>query len=369
MPPFLQHILLLGLISSAFLAVFLAIVFLRAWQKSRRAHLILCLLMLALGASVALNWYFSHLRPVRFPGLTSIPEPFLLLIGPLFYEYILRLNGGGLRLWRSAVHILPFVVVVGYLIKLFTAGNADPSFRVVALIWLGIYLHYWVYYFLNRRQLAAYRENMKDMYSSLEMVYQTWILFCLRTLLVCYSMLGVLFALQHGRIFLPINLSLAIILAITIYVIAYYILTRPELFTGSQEPSSRDGRRPNADNGVPAALARRTDLVSLMEAEKPYTDPSLDLSALAEMAGMSPQALSHLINTGLGSNFYEFVNGYRLEEAKRLLMDPANQHKTIIALAYDAGFNSKATFNRMFRKHTGTTPSDYREQAPGLKPG
>ena len=74
-----------------------------------------------------------------------------------------------------------------------------------------------------------------------------------------------------------------------------------------------------------------------------------------------PHNLSEVINSRLKKNFYDLVNGYRIEQVKKDLSDPAKSHLKILSLAFDAGFNSKATFNTLFKESTGQTPSDYRK--------
>ena len=73
-----------------------------------------------------------------------------------------------------------------------------------------------------------------------------------------------------------------------------------------------------------------------------------------------PYQLSQVINTSLGQNFYNLINSYRVEEAKQQLSASDKQNQTILAIAYDVGFNSKSVFNKAFKKFTGTTPSKYR---------
>jgi len=97
-----------------------------------------------------------------------------------------------------------------------------------------------------------------------------------------------------------------------------------------------------------------------MEEHKPYQDPELSLTSLAKKTGISRNLLSETINNGLGSNFYDFINNYRLEEVKKLMSSPKWKNYTILALAYEAGFQSKSTFNSFFKKNTSITPSRYR---------
>jgi len=105
-------------------------------------------------------------------------------------------------------------------------------------------------------------------------------------------------------------------------------------------------------------------LLSRMEKEKLYRDPDLTLPTLADKVGISHHLLSQLINDRLGKNFNTFVNEYRVNEVKAMLEDPANRDK-LLAIAYDAGFRSKSTFNAFFKKCTGKTPSEYRKSLDG----
>jgi TolB-like protein/class 3 adenylate cyclase/AraC-like DNA-binding protein/lipoprotein NlpI len=100
-------------------------------------------------------------------------------------------------------------------------------------------------------------------------------------------------------------------------------------------------------------------LERLMADEQPHLDPSLTIRSLAEILGIPSNHLSQLLSEGFGKNFSEFVNSYRVETFKAKAADPAQQHLTILALAYDSGFNSKTVFNTFFKKMTGKTPKAY----------
>ncbi len=101
------------------------------------------------------------------------------------------------------------------------------------------------------------------------------------------------------------------------------------------------------------------NLKRLMEEEKVFLDPELTLKGLAEISGMPSNQMSQLLNEGFGQNFSEFVNSYRLDAFKEKVQDARNHHKTILALAFESGFNSKTVFNTFFKKMTGQTPSKY----------
>lgn len=99
-----------------------------------------------------------------------------------------------------------------------------------------------------------------------------------------------------------------------------------------------------------------------METDRLYLDAELSLSDLAERLGVARNQLSYVINQRLGKSFYDLVNGYRVGEVLRLIQDRSRRKDKLITLAFDAGFNSKPTFNAVFKKLTGLTPSEYRRK-------
>ena len=106
----------------------------------------------------------------------------------------------------------------------------------------------------------------------------------------------------------------------------------------------------------------RQQLEQIMADETPYLDPKLSLRDLASLMDIPPNELSQLLNEGFQQNFSEFVNGYRLKTFKNKVADPKLQHLTLLALAYESGFNSKTVFNTFFKKKMGMTPRTYWKQ-------
>jgi AraC-like DNA-binding protein len=99
-----------------------------------------------------------------------------------------------------------------------------------------------------------------------------------------------------------------------------------------------------------------------MNKEKPYLMSSLTLKELADKLDMNPRILSQIINDRKKQNFYDFINSYRIEDAKLLLANPAKRKMTILEILYGVGFNSKSVFNTTFKKYTGLTPSEYKKR-------
>ena len=162
-------------------------------------------------------------------------------------------------------------------------------------------------------------------------------------------------------------------LVVVIYFISYMSLKNPEMFKLEVEiqPQARivaevtgihieAQKSPEEFEQNHAETQEQLKLLQdFMEKEKPYVNFDLSLQGLADKLHLSRHQLSNLINQQHHKNFYEFVNFYRVEEVKYLMRQPKNQHLKLISLAYDAGFNSKSSFNRIFKQLTEMTPSQY----------
>lgn len=95
--------------------------------------------------------------------------------------------------------------------------------------------------------------------------------------------------------------------------------------------------------------------------ERPYLESSLTVSELSRMLGVNTTVLSYVINQSQGCNFNDLINRYRVEAVKAELSKGSNDQ--LLTIALDSGFNSKATFNRAFKKFTGLSPSEYQESS------
>jgi len=104
----------------------------------------------------------------------------------------------------------------------------------------------------------------------------------------------------------------------------------------------------------------KNKLLQYMEKQKLYLDSSLCINDLAEKVSIPPHHLSQILNTCLNKNFFDFINSYRVKESKRFLSEQGPNKKTILEILYQTGFNSKSVFNTAFKKHTGMTPTQFR---------
>ncbi len=171
------------------------------------------------------------------------------------------------------------------------------------------------------------------------------------------------FWLMFFGIRLPLDSDyIAVILTVGfVYYLSFSILYEPGLFlvirTRSRFFKYRKSTLPPEQS-----IVLQDQLLQLLEKEKPFLDHKLSLPELAQKLRISPNLLSQLINERLGKSFHGLLNEYRLREVKSKLRDSHEDKKTLLALAFEAGFQSKASFNRIFKQSEGLTPSEYKRK-------
>ncbi|OWY22154.1 AraC family transcriptional regulator [Sphingobacteriales bacterium UPWRP_1] len=175
-----------------------------------------------------------------------------------------------------------------------------------------------------------------------------------------------------------VNITLAdatsnMLFTLVIYVFGYRALRQPEIFSGINPEAipqtaelaivpQKDGYEKSGLSESKAAELR-LQIEHLMNGEQLYLNPELNIQQLADKLRLPPYQVSQLLNRVIGVSFADFVNKYRTEHFKQLATNPANDHLSILALAYDSGFNSKAAFNAIFKKLNRQTPSEFRQNA------
>ncbi|MEJ1239670.1 helix-turn-helix domain-containing protein [Chryseolinea sp. T2] len=293
----------------------------------------------------------------------------VFVIAPALYLAIMAFTTANYQASRrDLVHFIPLAIFgIGLVIglqHLLPEQLLPPN----GSRWIGLFVMAFiraqalVYWILSFRRLTKYRRTLK-VYSAdvttTDLAWVQWFLIAIAAAIVLWIVTW-LFHSSWLEDFVPFGY---LIVAMTV---TYFGITQRELFPYSQkhrdEIQSLNNPSPDAvtslrlsDDEIEANKAR---VEELMAKKKLFLDPDLSLPRMAEEAGLSTHALSYLLNTGFGENFYAFVNRYRVEEAKYLL---TTRIKTLsmLGIAYEAGFRSKTTFNNAFKKHTGLSPSQY----------
>lgn len=159
---------------------------------------------------------------------------------------------------------------------------------------------------------------------------------------------------------------------VSILFVAYFLLAQKEIYP--YETPELESIGVIIDPQQKSAVARqrfseeilielKKRIINLMENERLFLDNELGLPELAKEMSISPHDLSYLLNEGFGLNFFQFINSYRINEAKQLMLSDKYRHLNILGIAYNAGFNSKTTFNTTFKKETGLSPSQFIQEA------
>ena len=143
------------------------------------------------------------------------------------------------------------------------------------------------------------------------------------------------------------------ILVNTLFV--FGLLNTRQLLNGPSNPPILIASEPSV---TPPSPEKLVVIERGMTEQKLYLDSQLSIDSFADQIGLRSREVSSIINSHYHSNFFEFVNGYRVEEAKRLLLE--EEGETILAIAFKAGFNSQSAFHRFFKRVTGVTPSRVR---------
>ena len=137
-------------------------------------------------------------------------------------------------------------------------------------------------------------------------------------------------------------------------------MRQPEIFAGITR--NETARYPGS-NLTPGQIEEyKKQLLALFRAEKPYLDPQLSLADLSEKLSVPARHLSQVINQSFDKSFFDFINSYRIQEAQQILKESGDDKLTVLEVMYEAGFNSKSSFNTAFKKETGKTPTEFRKK-------
>ncbi len=215
--------------------------------------------------------------------------------------------------------------------------------------------------------LSGYRTLIGEQLSFNEKISLTWLKMMTSGLTVIWCMLVI--TLLTGELFSEYLLvALHVISALLIISLNIFGLQQVDIFKKlridihkltderASDLKKEKYQRSSLDKALTEKLCQST--LTFMEKEKPFLNNELSLASLAELLDLPPHYLSQVINQTMKQNFFEFINGYRVQFAKKLLL---NSNDTVLKIAMDSGFNSKTTFYKAFKKDSSMSPSEYRQ--------
>ena len=363
-----------------------------AQRNNETANRLLAVLVAAFTIYLASSVYFATGLIYKYPHFFGIGYQTPWVFGPLVYLYAVAASDRSWRFTRRAlIHFVPVLVMVilasPYYImsgaeKIATyerwrAGAIPTPIKTLDPLKYVSGIGYTVATVLHLRR---HRRRIEDSYSNPARVNLVWLLWLAAAAGSIWVLATTLRVANIGSGLRDEHISLA--MALLVYSIGYLGLRQPEVFryetaefripsrteveSVTRQPVAEEPDAPRYERsglGDDEATRLKESLFALMDAEQPWKDSELTLADLATRLGTTPHKLSEVLNSEVGQTFYDFVNGYRVREVQRRIRAGEARTLKMLALALDAGFASKSTFNQAFKKHTSQTPSGFRQAA------
>lgn len=346
-------------------------------KENKIANRLLAATMLFFGIDLILEALAVTEYIKNFPFLIGLMQAFPYLYGPAIYLYVVFITTGTKKFNFSYLyHYAPFVLVQIYALFFFyfesTTHQLNWVYRTDPLSWHLLLVNYITpiyggfYILLAVHRAYKFNKELKNNFSSIDKHNLSWVNFLMigAVLLWITAVSMTLLQLVYDDEIKP-ELVSYLAISIFVYALAYKGLRQPEVIIAEK---NHDMRTNNLDvkaykkSGLGGEEANKylKLLLKIMDEKKPYKNEKLSLSDLSNLVGISNHNLSEIINTKIESNFYDFINSYRVVEVKRLIEKDTNFTYNILAHGFEAGFSSKSAYYSAFKKFTGKTPAQYR---------
>lgn len=383
------------------LILFISLLILGKKRKALSDYIFLLWLFLLLINVVTFIIIARSGYPVLFAGkiLVEITEASVFLHGPLFLFYTLSLSAPDFRFRaRQILHLIPFAVcllilVLGVLLSGGVNETIRSAFTITKMASLFIYTAA-IIVLLNR-----HRTQVEKIFSNTENKYLDWLKFLAWGIIIVWviSATGlVLYSLSYFNNPQQGALLGNLAFCFFVFLIGYFGVKQEAIFNftgnGENQILPEDKVRINSSENIENALIAEViqpeenipesvvndkyknsglstekslelfaKLEDFMKKSKPYQNTELTLFTLAKRLSIHPNHLSQIINQHHKQNFFDYINEYRVNDVKEALLSGKYDNHSLLGVAFECGFNSKASFNRAFKKIAGVTPSEFRK--------
>lgn len=300
--------------------------------------------------------------------LAWMPFSFTYWIGPSFYFYVLTLTNPNFRFTKRHLwHFSP--LVLNYIHSIYHGifpGNRTPWhwFHFIAeLLESAAIISILIYMMLSFKRVKDYQLQLLDNVSTMTKIDLQWVKKTIMVIVVSFVLILVFLSISSGvsgkEIFHQWDEYRSVVLLL--YSCTLYWLS----IRGYQQAQTIKISKPTDSNAGlldTESIKVINQLHDAMINENLFRNPELSLTGLSTSISVSERTISEVLNGNLNKNFYQFVNEYRVKDVQEKLKDHKNSHLKILSLAFDAGFNSKATFNRLFKAYSGLTPKEFKNQ-------
>lgn len=362
--------------SQAVLLIFILFVM----NKNRKANIFFAAFLFILSSNFFS--FYLHQADMRILSFifASFAIPGISATGVFIFLYAISMTGlyekfKPVYLLHFAIYFvsLIFFLMAAYRIEGLPYQSTQFKKTVFVIVSIGLVTSV-LYIMYTLIILKRYYKKIENYYSDIEKMSLGWLMRITTLSFISLIFWCAGFWFSHLKIIprsplsLMVNISMLIII---IFITAYYLINQPEIFRQNIEMShtiedsdnsSQSGKyaRQNIDERMQNEYRAKLD--RFMDENKPYLDENITIKDLADGVGIPPHHLSIVINTKFNKNFYNYINEYRVKEVAAVLDNPENTEASILAIAFRSGFNSKSTFNTVFKKITGQTPSEYRKR-------
>jgi AraC-like DNA-binding protein len=335
-------------------------------------------------------YYYAFSHKARILGAIAIlfGNGMGFYLGPITFCYIQSLFKPSAEVVRKLlIYLIPFYIFWVFVNVPVAISMVSDSLRNYGSNYAALAdyfnlienLFFMAFLFLSLRAMRTMKHRLYQFYSEVRIGNLVWyrsLLLSLITIVILDSLFSV-----YELIYPAIPWNIGTIIAF-LFVILYSLLGYQGIFqanlnvekpasesrqnsekSGNLSPENPEFQAALQTNLSPSEVLHYTQkLKKLMEHKKVFMNESLSLNELADHLEMNSKKLSELLNQHMHTNFYSLVNEYRVREVQAKLKSPENARYTLVGLAYDSGFQSKASFNRVFKEKTGMSPSSYRKK-------
>jgi len=352
-----------GLFQGLFLLTIL--IFGKQYRKQINGYLVFLIIVIViglLGRALLLLEIFGY-----EPRLMTISEFSILLFGPAFALFV-RSSLKHLPFKKQdLLHFIPACLHIIYLIKYFilasdetlnsryASGELIKIVLILGTIGLIVNIGYWVWSWMLLTNFKT--KIVNELSYSIKSRFLTMFLIAIGICLAFWFTIILITFFEYELMARVIYNFVWISLTIIILFVGFHSFTQPELFNiefGSAKTKYTQSKLKHED-----IQSLKEVLEQLMQTKKPYLNKKLLKTELAELLGVNNPEMARLLNEGIGMNFFEFVNYYRIKEFIELVESKKFKNFTFMAIASEAGFNSKSTFNKAFKDIMGKTPRQY----------
>ncbi len=374
------NILIIGVFEGLFLA---ALIFTK--KRKTVSDKILASFFLLFALNIFLSFMEAYNRRNGFPCPIFIftAAPLLLLHGPFLWLYIKSLTDQYFRFKLIyLINLIPFMaMLIQHALNIYILPTPQKIDYIQSEVFKNSYsyplflsliaLSPIFYFSLGLRLINRYKQKIEGYFSQTTGIDLKWLNLILGSWLFLSIIINSFFIID---LFIPIApfglMQFFSFLFASIYIIfiGFYGLKQENIFLTNKINLNLEATITHSADSFSKQMKDDEKefiqaLLKHMSDQKPYLQAEITLKALSDELKVSSEYLSEIINDDLNKNFFDFINHYRIEEFKNQCKNEKNKHLNIIGLAFNCGFNSKATFNRVFKKSTGLTPSEYMEKS------